>query len=230
MKIQTSTIREAYFSDRLKSLSLANGRDLDGEREILTLSTVTLKRTGECNRELFDGKLVVDLGCGDQYLRSPLEERGARYFPLDICDCNFETDNLPIHDESTDFVISLAVIEHLFDPGKFLAEIRRILKPNGIVWLSTPNINYCKEKFWNDPTHVHPYNPTSLRHLLNINGFSGVSVVPNYRCKSAFFYQEHPLLFHYGRFLPFLGNSRLPVPEIFKGRCLGIFAFAQKGE
>lgn len=230
MQIHTSTTRGAYFSDRLKSLSRAQGRASDGEREILTLSTVALEHIEGSHRDLFDGKSVVDLGCGDQYLRSSLEELGARYFPLDICDCNFETDNLPLDDESTNIVISLAVIEHLFDPGKFLTEVKRILKPNGIVWLSTPNINCCKETFWNDPTHVHPYNPTSLRHLLKINGFSEVSVVPNYRCKPAFFYQEHPLLFHYGRLLPFLGQSRLPVPDLFKGRCRGMFAFAQRGE
>ena len=46
-----------------------------------------------------------------------------------------------------DVIISLAVIEHLDDPSIFLREIYRVLKNNGILFLSTPNWHYSKENF-----------------------------------------------------------------------------------
>jgi SAM-dependent methyltransferase len=32
------------------------------------------------------------------------------------------------------------LIEHLFDPDRFLTEILRVLKPNGVLFLTTPNL------------------------------------------------------------------------------------------
>lgn len=54
-----------------------------------------------------------------------------------LCDCQ---DMKPIKDNSFDFVYSVQVLEHLFYPEKFLKEVHRVLKPRGILILSTPNL------------------------------------------------------------------------------------------
>ena len=47
--------------------------------------------------------------------------------------------SLPFDGSHFDGVLSLEVIEHLVDQENYLSEIARVLKPNGIFVLSTPN-------------------------------------------------------------------------------------------
>jgi len=54
--------------------------------------------------------------------------------------CNVEKDKLPFKDKTFDIVICTEIIEHLLqDPLFMLKEIRRVLKKDGTVILSTPN-------------------------------------------------------------------------------------------
>lgn len=45
---------------------------------------------------------------------------------------------LPFADDSMDAALSLAVLEHVNDPGLSVAEMRRVLKPNGLVYCEIP--------------------------------------------------------------------------------------------
>ncbi len=45
---------------------------------------------------------------------------------------------LPFPPQSVDTVLTLAVLEHLSEPATFLSEIHRILRPGGMVLLTTP--------------------------------------------------------------------------------------------
>ena len=93
----------------------------------------------------------------------------------------------------------------------------------------TPDIEACGAKFWNDPTHVHPYTRASFRMLLEMNGFKDVLVTPNYRCKPSSYYANSGFNFFRARYLmPFSGVSRLPVPTFLKGGCTGLFALGRK--
>lgn len=51
-----------------------------------------------------------------------------------ICDGH----DLPLADASVDAVIIQAVLEHVVDPHRCVAEIHRVLKPNGLVYSDTP--------------------------------------------------------------------------------------------
>lgn len=89
---------------------------------------------------------------------------------------------LPFKDNSFDIVYSSEVIEHCLDTFNFLGEINRILKDNGIVFLTTPNINSIRNR-WRVllgeypygiethfskylPGHVRAFNFYTLEHLL----------------------------------------------------------------
>jgi len=50
-----------------------------------------------------------------------------------------DVQNLPFKDESFDIVIATAIIEHLDHPMKLLEEAHRVLRPGGILILTTPN-------------------------------------------------------------------------------------------
>jgi len=197
-----------------------------GEREVKTLLTVLDIQDGP---KSLNGKSIADLGCGDQHLRAAFELRGASYQGIDISDCNLEVDPFPICNETVDIVVSMAVLEHLRDPGHFLAEIKRVLKPGGVLWMDTPDIEACGNKFWNDPTHVHPYTRASLKTLLSMSGFEDVLVTPNYRCKKRSMYSGTNFSFLRARYLmPLSGLNPLPVPDFLKGRCTGLFAISRK--
>ena len=79
----------------------------------------------------------------------------------------------------------LSVLEHLRDPSKFLSEILRVLKINGFIYLETPNWTYCKDIFYDDPTHQRPYTPKALENLLKIYEFKDIIITPNLRCKKS---------------------------------------------
>ncbi len=219
--------KSGYFKLRNQTLSAHADRTALGEREIITLSTML-------NIDIVDthalrGKSIIDLGCGDQYIRAAVEKRRATYRGIDIDECNLEAQEFPIETNSCDIAICLALIEHLRDPGHFLMETKRILKPGGVVWMSTPDIAACGANFWNDPTHVHPYTRASFRMLLTMNGFSDVVVTPNYRCKPGYYYLDTNFNFFRARHLmPFAGTSRFPVPGFLKGHCTGLFVLAKK--
>lgn len=217
--------KDNYFTHRIRELSSDPSRKMMGEREVKTLLTVLDIADGP---QALSGKCIVDLGCGDQHLREAFEERSASYQGIDINQCNIETDVFPIQDGTVDIAVSMAVIEHLRDPGHFLAEIKRVLKHGGALWMDTPDIEACGNKFWNDPTHVHPYTRASLRTLLEMSGFADVLVTPNYRCKSREMYSDEAFNFFRARYLmPFSGLGSFPVPNFLKGGCTGLFALSR---
>jgi SAM-dependent methyltransferase len=51
-----------------------------------------------------------------------------------VCDAH----NIPFADQSFDAIIAQAVLEHVVDPHRCVAEIHRVLKPDGIVYAETP--------------------------------------------------------------------------------------------
>lgn len=103
------------------------------------------------------GKIVMDVACGEGYGSHMLIESGAQeVVGIDISSeainharkkyktkkLKFITSNalsLPFKDNTFDIVVSFETIEHLSDQLKFVKEIKRLLKKNGLAILSTPN-------------------------------------------------------------------------------------------
>ena len=59
--------------------------------------------------------------------------------------------SLPFAPESLDAVVSSQLLEHIADSGKtqFFVECARVLKPNGVLAVSTPNADYfARHRFW----------------------------------------------------------------------------------
>lgn len=100
---------------------------------------------------------ILDVGCGDgnftlligkackaeevygiEISKKGVEEarkNGIKAYQLDI-----DEEDFPFEDSYFDAIFAGEVIEHLFDPDHFLDEVYRVLKPNGISVLSTPNL------------------------------------------------------------------------------------------
>ncbi|PHS19407.1 MAG: glycosyl transferase family 1 [Blastopirellula sp.] len=62
-------------------------------------------------------------------------------FEIELRPANIEQDLLPYEDNQFDLVLGMEILEHLaLDPNFFLREVARVLRPEGHVLLSTPNI------------------------------------------------------------------------------------------
>ena len=75
---------------------------------------------------------------------------------------------LPFPDAAFDLVVSFETIEHITAQREFLAEVRRVLAPGGLLLLSSPNkAEYTDRRGYANPFHVAELYRDELRALLD---------------------------------------------------------------
>ena len=77
--------------------------------------------------------------------------------------------SLPFPDRAFDTVTSFETIEHLEDRSTFVAELARVLTPNGVCIFSTPNAVYTRPLNGKprNPYHIYEYTPSEFVALLS---------------------------------------------------------------
>lgn len=94
--------------------------------------------------ELGTGARVLVVGGGTQgagsacLYKSELKLVSTDVYPSPEVNLICDGHSLPFADETFDGVVIQAVLEHVLDPQKVVAEIRRVLKPRGLVYACTP--------------------------------------------------------------------------------------------
>ncbi len=79
--------------------------------------------------------------------------------------------------EKFDVIVNFEVIEHIFSPINFIANLKKMLKKGGLLIITCPNgqgfdFKILKEKCNSvDHEHLNYFNPSSLALLLNSSGF-----------------------------------------------------------
>jgi SAM-dependent methyltransferase len=129
---------------------------------------------------LVNGRRVLDAGCGTGYGSKILAESGAaEVVGVDIeesvveavrghqsAGVRFEVGDvreLPFEDASFDLVVSFEVIEHVAEHDVVLDEFARVLRPGGIVAVSSPNRSTYPA---GNPHHVRELLPDELQQSL----------------------------------------------------------------
>ncbi|EKT56066.1 class I SAM-dependent methyltransferase [Providencia burhodogranariea] len=78
--------------------------------------------------------------------------------------------SLPFDDCSVDTFISLETLEHLEQPELAIAEIKRVLKPDGVFICSVPTKdyeNFCSSLYGPNPYHLQAFSLEALKTLLH---------------------------------------------------------------
>jgi len=126
-------------------------------------------------RERAEGNRVLDLGSGSGYGTAELSGAPALLAGLDrvwpdrgarSAEANFvrgDLNALPLASDSFDLVVSFQVIEHLEDPTLYLEAMARLLRPEGLAILTTPNLLTSDRE---NPYHVHEYTGDELSGVL----------------------------------------------------------------
>lgn len=82
------------------------------------------------------GKVGINLGSGNTNISE--EIINCDIFAYDYVDVVCDISNLPFKDNSIDFVVNIAVLEHVPDPESVVKEIHRVLKKDGQVYSLFP--------------------------------------------------------------------------------------------
>lgn len=155
---------------------------------------------------------ILDVGCGAGAFGKALKDRGAREvvgievvpeayerarLVLDDAICaSIENVELPFSDTYFDCVVCGDVLEHLVDPVAALRKLTRVLRPDGVIVISIPNVrfyavvNMLAEGRWQyadagimDRTHLRFFTKTELIELvsnagLELKGIGPLSMAP----------------------------------------------------
>jgi len=133
-------------------------------------------------------KRVLDVGAGSGWLVKALRKNNINAYGCDNSKLAIKKNlvvwanatKLPFEPKKFNLITAISLIEHLTPAkaDKFLAEVKRTLKPRGFLFLVTPNfaspLKLIQGKKWHgyhDSTHINFYTPSSLKKTLRKNGF-----------------------------------------------------------
>jgi SAM-dependent methyltransferase len=126
------------------------------------------------------GRRVVDLACGEGYGSAELARTATSVVGVDANpeafeharakykQVAFERNMIELWDGDVDCVVFLQTIEHVPDPDGVLEHIRELIGPDGVAYVSTPNVLTLApkgEERSGNPWHVREYRPDEYREL-----------------------------------------------------------------
>lgn len=188
-------LSEEYISHSDKKRNLADhfyhiARSFMLGRKRSLVSRATKRKSGT----------LIDIGSGTGYFASYMQEKGWKVSGIELSDqardysvSRFSLKVYPpagitgFGDRSADCITFWHVIEHLYDPGKWLREVNRILKDDGRCIIAVPNASSADAQWFGDqwaaldvPRHLWHFSPPAMIRFIEANGFqcNGIKALP----------------------------------------------------
>lgn len=146
--------------DKFQSIA---SRWWDRESEFKTLHEINPLRVAYIEKQAqgVAGKKILDVGCGGGILAEALAHKGAQVTGIDVAELSLKVAKMHLHESGLevdyqlstvedfaqqnaarfDIVTCLEILEHVPDPASIVASASRLLKPDGLLCLSTLNRN-----------------------------------------------------------------------------------------
>jgi len=159
--------------------------------------------------QLAVGHHVLDLGAGEGALSARLVDLGYRVTAVDKDEASFKCSGAAFrrvdfdhpadisgfvddHSGSFDAVLGIEVIEHVQDQWQYVSHLMRLVKPGGLIIITTPNVTSWLSRlhffftghfhqFGNDDLeygHINPITAWELDLILQRNGAVDINIQP----------------------------------------------------
>lgn len=147
-----------------------------------------------------EGATVLDIGCSSGYFdevlvrqkkcavdgveMDPADAKRAKKICRKVVEGNIESNDFPwdLIDQKYDHILFIDVLEHLIDPARTLQNVSKLLKENGSILFSIPNMangsvrlqllqgnfDYEKEGLL-DETHLHYYTDYTITKMIQVS-------------------------------------------------------------
>lgn len=128
-------------------------------------------------------KTVIDVGCGTGYGCKTLAEKAKLVCGIDYdeeavsyCNKNYAAPNIQYIemdanslklDTQFDIAVTFQVIEHMQNLDKFVEQLKQVVKPDGLIFISTPNVKQPQKEKEANPFHFNEMNYTQFQELIS---------------------------------------------------------------
>lgn len=154
-----------------------------------------------------ENKIVLDIACGEGYGSDILSKTAKFVYGVDIDKSTVEfarnkysnrkikfsvgsTSDIPLEDNSVDVITSFETIEHHDEHIKMMMELKRVLTPEGILIISSPDkLYYSDNRGYKNKFHVKELYKNEFKgligrffknsQLLSQNHINGISLILN---------------------------------------------------
>jgi 2-polyprenyl-3-methyl-5-hydroxy-6-metoxy-1,4-benzoquinol methylase len=178
--IPSSEALYEYYSNNYERTSYLSPITINRYNEILDRFEA-FRKTGN----------LLDVGAGYGFFLAIARQRGWNVYGTELTDeavnhCTEkgltmfkgELQNLDFGDLEFDVIISIEVIEHIYNPVEYLTKMNEILRPGGTIYVTTPNFNsYLRHRLKENynvieyPNHLGYFTRKTLNNLFTENGF-----------------------------------------------------------
>ncbi len=180
------------FRQKVKNFILESQPGYSKNWQLLrSLIWSVFKRSLMIQTPFIPGGRILDVGCGNGYFLKWMKEHGWETYGVEISNSacqiaekngitvfNGELRGARYPSNYFDVVTMNQVLEHVYSPRAYFREIKRILKPNGLLIACVPNFNSFESHLFGSnwlalevPRHLYFFTPQTLTALAQSEGF-----------------------------------------------------------
>lgn len=136
-------------------------------------------------QQFVGNKTVIDIGCGTGYGCKIFAEKAQFIYGIDYheeaityCKKHYPAPNIKYiqmdanaiqFGRQFDLAVSFQVIEHMPNLAIFISQLKQVVKPNGMIFITTPNVKRPNRGEEQNPFHFNEMNYTKFEKLMGDN-------------------------------------------------------------